>query len=149
MIQIAPPEEYTGNEPSIFLAGGISDCEPWQDRLVERLAESNLTVLNPRQVAYPADDAHAAENQIRWEFRHLQRATSHLFWFPPQTLCPMALFELGRWTGSKGPLFVGVDPKYGRKLDVEIQLRLVRPDVEIVHQLKALADKVLDWEKTL
>jgi hypothetical protein len=81
--------------------------------------------------------------------RHLRRATARLFWFPSETLCPIALFELGCCTRSDEPLFVGVDPTYRRRFDVEEQLKLARPDVKIVYGLRDLAAQVLAWEKTI
>ena len=147
MICVQPHDEYFGEATSLFLAGGITGCEPWQDRMAEMLSQSSLVVLNPRQPDY-RDDRKAAVCQIRWEHRHLRRATARLFWFPNQTLCPIALFELGAWSRTDEPLFVGVDPDYQRRLDVEIQLRLARPDVHIVYKLEELAAQVLRWQQS-
>ena len=91
------------------------------------------------------DDPSAAEVQIRWEFDHLRRASARLFWFPSATLCPIALFELGAWSMGREPLFVGVDPLYARRADVETQLRLARPDVQVVYSTRDLAAQVRDW----
>jgi hypothetical protein len=92
------------------------------------------------------DDPSAAEGQIAWEYRHLRRATAVLFWFPPETLCPIALFELGGRTLVPGqPLFVGTDPAYQRRLDVEVQLRLARPEVTLATDTAALAEQVRGW----
>ena len=143
MKYVEAPQEYElGDLPSVFLAGGISDCDPWQWRMAERLAPLDLVVLNPRRRHFPIDDPSAAEGQIRWEFRHLRRATAKLFWFPSATLCPITLYELGASSVVPGPLFVGVDPAYARRQDVEIQTRLVRPDVRIAYSLDELAEQV-------
>src|SRR5207247_5468238 len=99
----------------------------------------------PRRDNYPWDDPKAAEEQIRWEFRHLARATACLFWFPPQTLCPIALYELGRWSAGERPMFVGVHPDYERRLDVEIQLSLARPEVRVAKTMEELAAQVIQW----
>jgi hypothetical protein len=92
---VEAPTEYDGPGPSLFLAGGISGTHDWQAEVVERLADLPLVLLNPRRRNFPMDGPSAAEGQIAWEFRHLRRATAVLFWFPPETLCPIALFELG------------------------------------------------------
>lgn len=144
MIHIQAPADYHGPLPSIFLAGGISGCELWQPRMVEMLASLEVALLNPRRDNYPWHDPAAAEAQIRWEFEHLARVTAGLFWFPPQTLCPIALYELGRWSAGHRPMFVGVHPDYQRRLDVEIQLRLARPEVQIANSLDALAKQVIE-----
>ena len=143
MKYVEAPDEYEPDGvPSVFLAGGISGCDPWQPRMAERLSPLDLVVLNPRRKHFPIDDPSAAEGQIRWEFRHLRRATARLFWFPSATLCPITLYELGASSVAPGPLFVGVDPAYARRRDVEIQTKLVRPDVRIVYSPDELAEQV-------
>lgn len=143
MTYVEAPTEYVADgRRSVFLAGGISGCDDWQARMTALLADLQLTVLNPRRERFPIDDPAAAEEQIRWEYRHLRRATSRLFWFPPATLCPITLYELGAWSAMPGPLFVGVDPGYARRRDVEIQTKLARPDVPVVHSLAELAAQV-------
>jgi len=143
MTYIEAPEEFEpAGVPSLFLAGGISDCDGWQWRLAEMLSPLDLVVLNPRRKHFPMDHPSAAEGQICWEFRHLRRATARLFWFPSATLCPIALYELGAWSAAPGPLFVGVDPAYARRHDVEIQTKLVRPDVRVRYSIEELAGDV-------
>ncbi|MGN6250392.1 MAG: nucleoside 2-deoxyribosyltransferase domain-containing protein, partial [Marmoricola sp.] len=138
--------EYDGPGPSVFLAGGISGTFDWQADVVARLADLPLVILNPRRRDFPMDDPAAAPAQIEWEFRHLRRATAVLFWFPPETLCPIALYELGgRALAREQPLFVGTHPDYQRRLDVEVQLRLARPGVVVASDLAALARQVREW----
>jgi Nucleoside 2-deoxyribosyltransferase like len=142
MLYIEAPTEYAGAGPSLFLAGGITGCGNWQRDFADALGGTDLVVLNPRRERFPIDDPTAAEQQIRWEFRHLRRATARLFWFPSATLCPIALFELGAWSRGGEPLFVGVDPAYARRTDVEVQMRLARPDVNVVYSLRDLTKQV-------
>src|SRR5437868_1246199 len=118
MTYIEALTEFDGPGPSVFLAGGISGTFDWQADVVARLADLPLVLLNPRRRNFPMDDPSAAHAQIEWEFRHLQRATAVLFWFPPETLCPIALYELGSRAATTQPLFVGTHPDYQRKLDV-------------------------------
>lgn len=133
---------------SLFLAGGISHCHDWQREMSARLADTDLTLYNPRRDNFPMNDPEAAREQIEWEHRHLRRAEAILFWFPPETLCPITLFELGAWSHSTKPLFVGVHPEYQRRTDIEIQLHLSRPEVQIVYSLDALADQVRNFACT-
>ena len=142
MYYVEAPKEYDGSAASLFLAGGITGCEPWQMQLAAMLQPAELTVLNPRRASFPIDDPTAAEAQIEWEFRHLARATAALFWFPPPTVCPIALYELGRWSAGDRPLFVGTAPDYARAVDVRVQLRLARPEVAVVDSLDELAGQV-------
>ena len=146
MTYIEAPDAYDGPGPCLFLAGGISGTHDWQTELVSLLADLPLVLLNPRRRNFPMDDPSAAQAQIEWEFRYLRRATAVLFWFPPETLCPIALFELGeRIAEPKQTLFVGTHPDYKRRLDVEIQLKLARPEVAVASGVAALAEQIREW----
>lgn len=136
------PERLDQDENSVFLAGGISGCADWQAEMVELLRDIDYTILNPRRKNFPMDDASAAQTQITWEYDHLRKAEKILFWFSPETLNPVVLYELGAWSMTEKPLFVGVHPDYQRRRDVEIQTALARPDVQIVYSLADLAAQV-------
>lgn len=135
--------------PSLFLAGGITGCPDWQAIVVEQLKEIPLTLFNPRREQFPINDPTASTFQIRWEYDHLRKADAILFWFPCETLCPIALYELGAWSMTDKPLFVGVHPQYQRLQDVQIQTALVRPDVAIVYSLEDLVSQVRHWLHSL
>ena len=137
------PEPYLAAGPSLFLAGGITGCVDWQRELCALLADGPYDLLNPRRRDFPIDDPRAAPEQIEWEHAHLRRADAIVFWFAAETLQPIALYELGAWSMTDKPLFVGADPAYARRLDVEIQTRLARPDVRVVADLASLARQVL------
>jgi len=143
MRYLEAPTQFSGRERTLFLAGGISGCRDWQRELVARLAETDLVILNPRRANFPMGDPAAGREQIEWEFRHQRRATMAAFWFPPETLCPITLYELGAWSMLLDkPLFVGTDPAYARRFDVEVQLALARPEVRVVGSLAELAGQV-------
>jgi hypothetical protein len=144
MRYVEAPDEYDGGGRALFLAGGISGTGDWQACAAELLAGTDLVLLNPRRRDYRAGDPAAARDQIAWEYRHLRGAWGRLFWFPPETLCPIALFELGAWSRSSEPLFVGTHRDYARRLDVEVQLGLARPDVRVVDSVEKLAGQVID-----
>ncbi|MEL6718814.1 MAG: nucleoside 2-deoxyribosyltransferase domain-containing protein, partial [Bacteroidota bacterium] len=130
---------------SLFLAGGITNCPDWQALVISHLWKEELTVFNPRRTKFPMGDTSAAPEQIKWEFDCLRKADAILFWFPKETLCPIVLYELGANAMTSKTLFVGIHPEYERKLDIEVQLKLVRPDVEIVYDLKILCQKIEQW----
>lgn len=137
--------EITEFENGLFLAGGISGCLGWQTEITAMLSQTPYTILNPRRADFPMNDPTAAEAQIRWEHDHLRRAATLLFWFPCETLCPITLYELGAWSMTPKPLFIGLHPDYARRQDVEIQTRLIRPDVQIVYSLTALAEQLIAY----
>lgn len=139
-------------QKSLFLAGGIgvgAIVPDWQCELIERLRDTDLTLLNPRRDDYPAGDPNALHQQIEWEHRHLKAASAISFWFVAETLCPITLYELGAWAnecddaGHRKPIFVGAHPDYARRADLLIQLSLVRPEVEIVASLAELEQQIL------
>jgi Nucleoside 2-deoxyribosyltransferase like len=129
-------------ERSVFLAGGISNCPDWQSQLLELLREMDWLLINPRREDFDSSNPAMSKAQIAWEHRHLRLATAIAFWFPPQTLCPITLYELGAWSMTQKPLFVGVDPQYKRRMDVLEQTRLVRPDVRVVDSLEELTTQL-------
>ena len=145
------PDEWDSitypDEWGIFLAGGITNCPDWQQEMRYLLEETDLTVVNPRRENFPMGDDAAATFQIEWEFRHMRRVDAILFWLPADTLCPITLYELGAWSmEAVKPIFVGTSPSYTRRLDVVEQTALVRPDIEVVDSLSALADQVIAAE---
>lgn len=139
---IEAPTEFDGEGKAIFCAGGITGCPDWQSQIAELLKPSPWVILNPRRPNFPIHDPSASQQQIEWEFKHLRLATAILFWFPCETMCPIVLYELGAWSMTDKPLFVGVHPNYVRRKDVEIQTNLVRPDIQIVYSLEALAHQI-------
>ncbi len=138
------PEIYypKPKEVSIFLAGGISNCPDWQTQLSSMLNDTDLVLVNPRRDNFPINDPKAAEGQIKWEHSHLRRVKHISFWFPKDTLCPITLYECGYWLGQDKSIVIGVHPEYKRKIDVEIQTKLVRPSIEIVYSLKDLSEQL-------
>lgn len=145
MLYIEALKEYKGRGKSLFLAGGITDCPDWQADLVSMLKNEDVVLFNPRRKKFPINDSSASKKQIVWEFNHLRKADAISFWFPKEKLCAITLYELGSCARMDKPLFVGVHPKYKRRKDIEIQLKLVRPNVKIVYDLKSLAKKIKEW----
>jgi hypothetical protein len=151
VIYVECPGEYRpAGLPAVFLAGGITGCPDWQAAAAAGLAGLAAAVLNPRRRDFPMGDPAAAPAQIDWEYRHLRHADAALFWFPAESVCPIALYELGAWAAGDKPLFVGTAPAYPRRLDVVEQLRLARPGVWVAADLPAVLAAVSDWAlKTL
>jgi hypothetical protein len=139
--------ERKEGEKSLFLAGGISGCRVWQKDMADLLKEEDLVVINPRRRHFDINDPQMEYDQIKWEYEHLGKSDSVSFWFPKETLCPITLYELGKIVMSDKPLFVGCDPQYERRRDVEIQLGLSRPEVKIVYSLNELAKQIVGWEE--
>lgn len=142
---IVPPSEYDRTfyvSDALFIAGGISGCPDWQTDLIGMLADLPITILNPRRPVYDANDTDAARAQITWEFNHLRLSKGVSFWFPKETLCPITLLEFGRWSNRLKNIFVGCHPDYQRRVDIEIQLELARPDLKVSYSLEDLAKDI-------
>ena len=142
---VEAPTDYLGHEATLFLAGGITGCPRWQAEVIRQLADLSLVLLNPCRANFRGATEVEAKAQIEWEFRHLRKATACLFWFPCETLCPIALFELGAWSMTRKPLFVGTHLAYQRRFDVIIQMQLVRPEITVVDDLAKLVEQVKHW----
>lgn len=143
---IEAPREF--HKPTIFLGGSISNAVDWQTEFVRILDQYDVDMiaLNPRRENFDVANPTMSDRQIEWEYRHLRRADLLVFWFSHETLAPITLLEFGAHTHSSGkPIFVGIHPEYQRKRDVEVQCGLVRPDINVVYRLEALADQVYGW----
>lgn len=132
-------------EPTLFLGGGITNCANWQQEMCQLLKDTNLTILNPRRKHFPMDDPNAAEEQIVWEFNHMGLAKAIMFWFSSETVCPITLFEYGKWICRGKRLFVGCHPEYSRLTDVKVQTRLERPYQQVHTDLNLLAQEIKEW----
>lgn len=136
--------------PSIFLGGSISGAWDWQSHVIEKLKNDDVLIFNPRRPDFDATNEKMEIGQIAWEFRHLRIADAILFWFSGETLAPITLFELGRYSIIAGrPLFVGCDPMYKRRRDVEIQMSLIDPISYISTNLNILIARLKTWLITL
>ncbi len=145
MNYIEAPNEYEDKDTSIFLAGGIIGCPDWQKEMVEKLKDLPITILNPRRNNFPTDDPNAGEKQVKWEFKHLHKATVVSFWFAKETLNPITLFELGSCLVSDKKIFIGIHSDYEKRPTVIVQPKLVRPELEIVSSLEDLALQIKNW----
>lgn len=139
--------QFSENDVSVFLGGGISNCPDWQKEMAQRFKDMDeeFVLIDPRRDSFDTTNPDDSEFQIEWEFFHLQSCDAAIFWFPYQTLCPITLYELGLYAGLDVPLFVGCHPAYQRKFDVTKQLSLIRPDIEVHDNWGPLVEDVKDW----
>lgn len=129
----------------LFLGGGISNCPDWQSEILTYLKDAPGIALNPRRSGGFIEGI--ADEQITWEYHALRSASTVLFWFPKETLCPIALLELGVFTQrTQTRLVVGTDPNYERRFDVIKQLELSRPEVVVQDSIEGLAKEYLRTE---
>ena len=136
---------YPLHGKSIFLAGGITDCWNWQERVGSELMRSKVFdfVINPRREEFDILDKTQKPIQTKWEYDHLDASTHVMFWFTADTLQPITLFELGKMISTDKTIYVGCDPQYARQLDVVEQLRLSRPDIKVWDSLDNMVDFII------
>lgn len=128
---------------TLFLAGGITGCRDWQLEIIPELKDLPVTIYNPRRANFPIHDPNAAREQITWEYNKLGYCNHILFWFCRETMCPIVLYELGRYIAlGKARIFIGMDPEYQRRQDVEIQSELALPGREIFYSMPDLITAV-------
>lgn len=134
-------------DPSLFMAGGISNCPDWQSEMVEMIKSTNceeeVVLINPRRADFNVDDDEMTEAQIKWEHLYLEDADAVSFWFPRHTVCPITLYELGISAAKGRKIYVGCDPEYTRLMDVIIQLRLERPDVVVHTSIQNMINEIV------
>ena len=143
---IAAPDQspILSKEKTLFLAGGISNCRDWQRDMIEKLKKENLTLINPRRENWDMNaDPEESARQIEWEHMMIGISKGIMFWFPNETLCPITLFELGAALRTHTNIFIGCDPDYKRKFDVEVQVSLVRSDITVHSSLDDLANDII------
>ena len=142
MIYVECPDKQDSNLKSLFLAGSISGANDWQKTVTEKLKDLDIVVYNPRRKNFDTDDPGMSKEQIAWEYENLREADAISFWFAKETDAPITLYELGAHSMTPKPIIVGIHPEYPRKIDVEIQTKLVRSDIPIVYSLDDLVDEI-------
>lgn len=130
---ITAPEEIIEQTifPTVFLAGGITNCPNWQNKVIDILRPYDIGhILNPRRDNFPIHDPNAAKEQIEWEFHALNNADVFSMWFSgADSVQPICMYELGRHIALRlhklDTVVIGIEDGYRRSLDVFIQLGLI------------------------
>ena len=131
----APQKIDSIDKPTVFLAGGITNCPEWQDELILQLKDvESAVLLNPRRKNFPIDDPNAAQEQIAWEFQALEQANIFSMWFSDSDSDqPICMYELGRNVALRknniNSIVIGVEEGYSRSQDVEIQMSLINKKI--------------------
>jgi len=144
------------NGNNLFLAGSITGTQDWQKEMAFKKYNvyninvsliDRFNVFNPRRVNFDASNPAVEQEQITWEYHCIHQCKYILFWFAPETLAPITLFELGSAlnTHQHEHIFIGIDPEYKRKNDVIIQTSLRNKYLanKIVFSKDELAEQVL------
>ena len=114
----------------------------WQAQVERELAELELTIFNPRRDEWDPSwrqsiDEPRFREQVEWELAALERATTIILYFDPQTRAPISLLEFGLFARS-GKLLVCCPEGFWRRGNVEVVC--ARFAVPFVEGLEALID---------
>lgn len=154
-MQCRPPDQVPTNSCiiKVFLAGGIDGCPDWQQNFIDQLEKTfafkSLCVISPRLDKRLCDD----DEQIRWEFNAMKMADVVCFYFPKESLCPISLYELGRYNTLRNlfgspKLFISAHQDYSCRADVLHQSSLLHDD-PVLDSLETLVHVVTDYLNTL
>ena len=149
MIEIKAPQPvpiFPFPKKLLFLAGSseMDTAEQWQERVVHALADTNVTILNPRRDDWDASWVQSIENekfveQVEWELEGMERAWQIVMYFSPGTKSPITLLELGLYAND-GRLAVCCPDGFWRKGHVEVVCR--RYGVRLYPSLDSLIEEL-------
>ena len=145
---VQSPDDSKRKGIKLFIAGGISNCPPWQNILIEKLSnepkllkfkKKNIIIFNPRCKEIPEE-----EPQIEWEFKRLKKSDIISFWFSEGSLNPITLFEYGKHFKSKDKkIIVGCHPNYERRNNVIIQTKLENKKLKVNENFDDFYDEIV------
>ena len=161
---ITAPEPYIRQpkDITVFLAGGITNCWEWQDKVIEMLQNQievnldNLVVFNPRRKNFPIDKPEESRKQIKWEFEMLEQCDIFSMYFcAGESNQPICMYELGRnicRMQMKYPvdwdtrIVITTEDDYKRAKDVRIQTSLATGFCEsaVNNNIKYHVDEIID-----
>ncbi|KAF2785741.1 hypothetical protein K505DRAFT_224039, partial [Melanomma pulvis-pyrius CBS 109.77] len=101
-------DEDVGDRVRIFLGGSIeiSKAPDWQAAFADKIASLPIAAFNPRRTRW--DDSleqdiknKALLHQMHWEMTNLNKADLIILYLHPNTISPVSLMELGRYSQSR------------------------------------------------
>jgi len=144
------------HEFAIYLAGGISDIDDWQDQFISHFKQlqsdtlmkalylKNLTIINPRRNHFN-DKRSEIKKQIMWEHAHAKAADALVFYFPADSHCSISLFQYGKYLTSGKKIFVGIEKDHLKSLDIFAHTRIEKPDQNINYSITDLIEEVQNY----
>lgn len=118
------------NKKHIFLAGSIGGnasltvlCNDWQSDMTTFFTTLDFGIFNPRRDDWDSSWVQSFDNpqfyqQVNWELDALEKAEIVLLNLEPETLSPISLLELGRFSTKK--IFVICPEGFWRKGNIDI-----------------------------
>ena len=131
---ITAPEYYVPKktEITVFLAGGITNCEDWQQEVIDYLQNlpenqtEKLVIYNPRRSEWPDNgDVEEIRRQINWEADYIRHADIFSMYFvnTKKSDQPICFYELGKYANCRS--VISYQEGFTRALDVKLQLEVI------------------------
>lgn len=141
----------------VFLAGSIEmgKAELWQDKII-KYSESNeaksctqctnVLIFNPRRGDWDSTWKQEITNgdfyrQVSWELTALERSTHILYYFASNTMSPISLLELGKFSNYPDKkVLVVASPEYARKgnIDIFCERYNIRQSTDLIQGFRTL-----------
>ncbi len=129
---ITAPEYYSpkNNEVCVFLAGGITDCDDWQQeviyylKLISEDKTDRLVIFNPRRNKWPKNgDSEEIRRQIHWEVDYINMSNIFSMYFTntEKSDQPICFYELAKYL-NKAYKIISYQEGFKRALDIDIQI---------------------------
>lgn len=136
---------WDSTKKKIFLAGSIEmgAAPDWQSRVVEKLKNMNVILLNPRRDNWDSSWIQSINNkqfkeQVEWELRGLEGADLIILNFIRDSKSPISLLELGLFNYKN--ILVCCPDGFYRKGNVDIVCK--RYDIPVFETIDKLLTEV-------
>ncbi|KAF2174781.1 hypothetical protein K469DRAFT_704389, partial [Zopfia rhizophila CBS 207.26] len=113
----------------IFLGGSIEmgKAPDWQAAFTDKITSLPITTFNPRRIQWDPNWEQDIKDknllhQMDWEMTNLDKVDLIILYFHPNTISPVSLMELGRYSQS-GKLIVCCPEGYHRRGNVQYLCR--------------------------
>lgn len=136
------PDSPRKDVPIVYLAGGLAT--PWREEVIFRLEHNTVILVDPTNKGL-AGGLNATQQQTQWERTYLDRADAIMFWFPSETPCPVALFELGFLLAQGKKVFIGAHPLYPKLNDLIAQVRVIDDRIIVDTDLEFTIERLWRW----
>lgn len=141
VITAPDPVTYGVTDATIFLAGAIDmgAAVDWQAYVIEKLADDNVTIVNPRRAKF--DDS-TLDEQIAWELDALEKVDYIFMWFPKDAKAPISFFETGLYLRS-GKIIIGAESGFYRRRNLELTTN--RYHVTLHDSIQSMLAMLFGW----
>ena len=153
MKEIQAPNSFKGEKNTIFLGGSIemNTASRWQDTIVKRFEDRDVTFLNPRRDNWNSSIEQSIDNnefsqQVHWELDAMSASNIIVLYFDPDTKSPITLLEFGLIAASNKTMLLCCPKGYWRRGNIEIvakryRIKVIDSFIELIRSLDRVIPK--------